>query len=597
MPNLLETIASGKVPVNTGKLLENQLMKWKGGGHHPRGIAEYITNSDDSYRRLQKFLDQDIIVEIHTRTSKKIEKLIIKDVAEGMSYSELENKFFQYFESFSGRERGEKVTGRFGTGGKAYAIMNFRHCWIISIQNGKECKAWFQWDSKNQEIIKGYNNGGYKDKVTNEPNGTTIILESSIQVSHPPQEFIVQLEKLARLRHILKSQRIFFRIYRGNQINEVQLKYSGPDPKAAKMNWRFKLPENLRNQDEKDNELVLRYFEKPLGENAFIDLTDSISSVADLNVSEFDGRPFSKYINGDLTIDRLLDSVAVKENRRGLEEGDDLTETIHDFIRKKVTDVITEVEEIQRQQDKERRINAANEKLNELSKFLSKQDLKFRLEINELKKRFAKNDEFPINENKGKKDNEIDHTQIIYRKPLPEDPEDLLVKGTWIIKTGDGSDGSGILSGIPEFIPNEKGKDLAIRIGEARKSVSKEKKKKQGIQVLMSNDSNNSESPTFKEYDDPVSDRDLETKGVIWINAVHPIIVRFGNEKMNEAIRNENIANFVLMIIAQYYAQKESELQPEDGQDDPLLLFRKHFFRLQMEIRSDAEISYFEKEK
>ena len=163
MTKHLETIATGKVPVNTGKLLENQLMKWKGGGHHPRGIAEYITNSDDSCRRMQKFAGQDIIVEIHSITSKKIEKLIIKDTAEGMSYDDLENKFFQYFESFSGREKGEKVTGRFGTGGKAYAIMNFRHCCIISIKNGKECRAWFQWDSKNQEIIKGYNNGGYKE--------------------------------------------------------------------------------------------------------------------------------------------------------------------------------------------------------------------------------------------------------------------------------------------------------------------------------------------------------------------------------------------------------------------------------------------------
>ncbi len=81
-----------------------------------------------------------------------------------MSFDELENKFFQYFESFSGREKGEMVTGRFGTGGKAYAIMNFRHCEITSIQNGKECKAWFKWDSTNKEIIKGYNMVGIKIK-------------------------------------------------------------------------------------------------------------------------------------------------------------------------------------------------------------------------------------------------------------------------------------------------------------------------------------------------------------------------------------------------------------------------------------------------
>lgn len=594
MTKPLETIATGKVPVNTGKLLENQLMKWKGGGHHSRGIAEYITNSDDSYRRMNKFSNQNIIVEIHSITSKKIEKLKIQDFAEGMSYSDLENKFFQYFESFSGREKGEKVTGRFGTGGKAYAIMNFRHCWITSIQNNKECKAWFKWDGKNQEIIKGYNNGGYKDKYTTSPNGTTITLDSSIQVTHLPQDLILQLEKLARIRHILKSQRITFKIYRRNKVDEVQLKYSGPDPKSIKKDWEFDLPESLRNSNEKDNKLILRYFEKPLYENAFIDLTDGISTVADLMVFDFDGRQFSKYINGSLTVERLLDSVAVKENRRGLEEGDDLTEEIKDFLRKKVNEVVNEVEELQRQQDKDRRINAANEKLSELSKFLSKQDLKFRIELTELKKRFSENDTQAITELDNL--NDESDTQIIYRKPLPEDPKDSLVRGTWVIKTGDGGDGTEISSGIPEFIFDNNGKDFAIKVGKVKRNLAKDKKQKQGILVLMSNNLNDPQSPTFKEYDDPVSDRDLVTKGIIWINAVHTIIVKFGNEKVNDTIRNENIANFVLMIIAQYYAQKEVELQPEEGGDDPLLLFRKHFFRLQMELRLDDSISYFDKE-
>jgi hypothetical protein len=42
---------------------------------------------------------------------------IIRDFAEGMSHDDFENKFFLYFESVSGRDQGEEVTGRFGTGG------------------------------------------------------------------------------------------------------------------------------------------------------------------------------------------------------------------------------------------------------------------------------------------------------------------------------------------------------------------------------------------------------------------------------------------------------------------------------------------------
>ena len=430
---MAETIGVRTIPVNQGKLLENQLRKWQGGAHHPRGIAEYISNSDDSYRRSRKPLDEQIIVEIHSRSGKKIDKLVIQDFAEGMSYEDLESKFFQYFESFSGFEKGEKVTGRFGTGGKAYAIMNFRHCWITSIKNNKECKAWFKWDIVNTEIIGAYNNGGYKDKETNKPNGTTIELESAINVSHQLQDFILHLEKLARIRHILKSQRVIFRIIRKGKKEDIILKYSEPDPQSAKNIWHFPLPDNLKNDYSLSNELTIRYFEKPVGDNAFIDVTDGISSVADLPTKDFDGRPFSNYINGNITVDRLSYSTAVKENRRGLEEGDDLTEEIKEFIKGRVHQVINEVEELQRQSDKEKRINAVNEKLSELSKFLSKQDLKFKLEIKNLKNRILNFDETTSTDNEVS-DLEEDNDHSVYRKPLPEDSPDIIIKVNGLLK-------------------------------------------------------------------------------------------------------------------------------------------------------------------
>jgi len=33
---MIETIRKSIVPVNVGRLLENQLMKWQGGGNQPR---------------------------------------------------------------------------------------------------------------------------------------------------------------------------------------------------------------------------------------------------------------------------------------------------------------------------------------------------------------------------------------------------------------------------------------------------------------------------------------------------------------------------------------------------------------------------------
>src|SRR5207249_419405 len=84
---------SDEVYINVGNMLEAGLERWRGGRSHGRGIAEYITNSDDSYRRLKKFSDQKIEVEIHSRRGRHIDKVVIRDFAEGMSLDDFENNF------------------------------------------------------------------------------------------------------------------------------------------------------------------------------------------------------------------------------------------------------------------------------------------------------------------------------------------------------------------------------------------------------------------------------------------------------------------------------------------------------------------------
>lgn len=180
---------------------------------------------------------------------------------------------------------------------------------------------------------------------------------------------------------------------------------------------------------------------------------------------------------------------------------------------------------------------------------------------------------------------------------MPEDSPDIIIKGKWVIKTDEDENSHKPKPHPLEFIPDNSGEELAVKVNGRRKASSQSQKKKQGLSVLFSNDTNNPESPVFKKFDDPVSDRDMVSKGIIWINAVHPIIEKFGSDSKSDPVRDENIANFVLMIVAQFYSQKEIEHQPPDEQYDPLLLFREHFFRLQLELRTDVDILYFDKEK
>lgn len=586
------------VHVNYGKLLESKLLEWRGGYQHIRGIAEYISNSDDSYRRLRKFNCQKIVVSIHSKTGRKLTRVTIEDEAEGMSLEDLENKFFQYYDSYSGREQGEQVTGRFGTGGKAYAIMNFKHCWITSTKNKLQCKFWFKWDEEKKIIIKGYNNDGYTNKPVEVCDGTKIELVEGIDNKTDLLDFFVKLEKTARIRHVLKSQEVCFNIYKKDKnIENEKLEYKGPDPNDAIKDWVFELPPKLRNVDEEENLFAVRYFEKKLNEENFIDISDGISSVSDYDITKLDGRPFSKYLNGELIIRQLQNSNAVKENRKGLEEGNDLTVEIEDFLRECVRKVINEIEVIYKEKEKNRNIEVSNEKIKELNKFLKKCEMNFKNELKELVRKFKTEDR-----SNGGSNNQDGEQIKIYRKPTSDDTEENLIKGFWIknagANSGNGTNMTNTSTSFLEFVADLNGNEYAVEVGKRGIVERTERTKKSGLQVLMSDDNSipEVEPPYYSEYDDPVSDRDMITKGIIWINANNPIIRRGRERKENEAVFKENVANYVLLVVAQYQAQKLLDSQPPDERNDPMLEFRKRFFDLQRNLREDKELNYYEDE-
>src|SRR5206468_3144644 len=152
-------------------------------------------------------------------------------------------------------EHGELVTGRFGTGGKAYAIMNFEHCWITSSKDGLESKAWFKWDSERKRIVRDYNSGGYKNRKVNNANGTVVELEHSLKVNQDLMELVASLEKLPRIRHVIKNQEVTVRLCKKREKVDFALKYSEPrDPLRV---WKFPVPEELRNGEKRTPELIL----------------------------------------------------------------------------------------------------------------------------------------------------------------------------------------------------------------------------------------------------------------------------------------------------------------------------------------------------
>lgn len=587
---------SQEVTVNVGKLLEDNLKKWKGKGHHVRGIAEYIANSDDSYRRLNKFTGQKITVEIisNRKRGKKLDKVVITDWAEGMSFDDLKDKFFQYFESYSGREQGLQVSGQFGTGGKAYAIMNFKTCWITSVKDGQSNKAWFKWDSDKKKILYDFTQGGHKNKRTSSPNGTTIELLASDNNTEL-SEFVIRLNETPRIRQAVKSQNIDVIVTQGSiPSTAISLEYL-PEQGETEA-WTFPLPTGLSG-GAGDNDLVIRYFNRKEGaRHNWIDVQDGITTVVDLPIKQFDGRPFSKYLSGEVTIEKLRNSSAVKENRKGLEEGDDLTIEIESFLKGKVTEVIDKIQEAHRLREKEKNIAIANGKINELNKFLHKCELNFRDSLSEIK---SKNS----NQKAGLAVAGVNGSDS-FRHPTDTDDLDSLVPGTWTNNgRGGGTPGPNPGPGPnPEpskggvFVEDPDGDGRAVK-GDPLESPTESGRKKRGLQVLMTDDE---DSPVpaseYPEWEEPVIDRFLLDRGIILVNVNNPIIAKSREREEYQHIFNERVANYVLLIVAQYQTQRELAVIGEDWDEpqDQMLIFRQKFFSLQRDLRDDREINYFE---
>jgi hypothetical protein len=169
-----------------------------------------------------------------------------------------------------------------------------------------------------------------------------------------------------------------------------------------------------------------------------------------------------------------------------------------------------------------------------------------------------------------------------------------LIKGNWVSGDGHGG-GDGVSKG--KFEPDEEGTDLAIRISNKAQKEQQARKQRHGLIVMMTDDENSPVKPDeYGEFEEPVIDRFLRTDGLILINVRNPIIAKSRERKEYQHIFNERVANYVLLVVAQFQAQRELDIQPEDERDDPMIVFRQRFFKLQRELREDKEITYFDED-
>jgi len=284
-------------------------------------IVELVTNSDDSYRRLEeKGVKTDGYIGIVTIGDRYINNIICVDHAEGMSERELLSKALVYAASSSGFDEKKHVRGLFGRGLKE-AIFGLGEGEITSIKDDKliKVRVFKEGQKRNRQIL---NRGTVKtsdrniilqDIILNIPqNGTCVNIKVDAQKLFSPISIKEKIEKHFALRDILSSpQRHVFltTIDRAKNKITTQLHYVYPEGKCV-VGTDERYEPRLNNEVE----LLIKESNSPLEEKRFDKqisncgiLIDVEGAVLDNVLFKYESEPAAYYFFGRAKCNKIAD--------------------------------------------------------------------------------------------------------------------------------------------------------------------------------------------------------------------------------------------------------------------------------------------------
>lgn len=172
-----------------------------------RALVELITNSDDSYKRLEEKsikVDGGIVIEIDRKVTNSI--LYVRDRAEGMTFEEMKYKIAKIGELTSGFEKGKTIRGLHGRGAKDIADLGDIR--FESIKNDEYTKLTISQDVKvHIETIKKVSQE-IRNKLKIKKNGTIVSIYTTEGVSISLHESLLKkLSTYYSLRDINSNPR------------------------------------------------------------------------------------------------------------------------------------------------------------------------------------------------------------------------------------------------------------------------------------------------------------------------------------------------------------------------------------------------------
>ncbi len=206
-----------------------------------RAAIELITNSDDSYKRLENKnapISGIIDIEYERRTKTGTAILSFRDFAEGMAEEELETKVRTYASSTSGFEnkhKGRSVRGLWGRG-LIQALLGLGFGSIHTIKDGKYNRVDIYVKNKKPKLFKHdprpANRKFRTELGISKKNGTLVVAEcSNIRTITQYEILREKLQTHFEIRHIIadKSRQINFKAIRGKKVlNKRILEFNYP---------------------------------------------------------------------------------------------------------------------------------------------------------------------------------------------------------------------------------------------------------------------------------------------------------------------------------------------------------------------------------
>ena len=336
------------------------------------GVVELITNSDDSYKRIEesgKNVSGKIEIYVNREKGGICKKFIIKDYAEGMTKEELEKALV-----FAGKTKtGKSIRGLFGRGLKE-TIIALGEGEISTIKKHKLTKTRLWLDSATQ--FAQYDDESLLfSEDTDQDDGTTISIKiTNDKIKIPTcKKFTEQLTSHFALRDINSSQSrdivLRFEELKNKLTDQKKIRFSNPEGKKVII-----IEKSLPGFGDK---VIITIYESnhaldssrfnPFGLAGILIKTGG--AILDNQLFRFENDPEARYFYGEAVCEELEDRLRKGEtgildpNRGGLEWKHDYSKSLSKIIEEVLEPLILKKKEELKEEDPKKEVKESTKKI------------------------------------------------------------------------------------------------------------------------------------------------------------------------------------------------------------------------------------------